>query len=118
MQLLVSVRHAIETYSKTRILTGAATKNSCVRVYVRVCPPGPGLPGFPIRRGPMVEKAVQTLHVEQSRQRGSAQEQDPRWVRRRLQGSRGDALQTRPGNGAASKEIVLKLLFLQSAENS
>ncbi|TWW56899.1 protein LSM14 homolog B [Takifugu flavidus] len=64
---------------------------------------GPGLPGFPIRRGPMVEKAVQTLHVEQPRQWGSAQEQDPRWVRRRLQGSRGAALQTITGAGATRR---------------
>ena len=30
---------------------------------------GPILSGLPLRRGPMVEKAVQTLHVDKSRQR-------------------------------------------------
>lgn len=68
------------------------------------CAPGPVLPGFPIRRGPMVEKAVQTLHVEQARRTGSAQEQDPRWARR-LQGTRGEALQTRTGAGAPSEAL-------------
>ncbi|CAG04082.1 unnamed protein product, partial [Tetraodon nigroviridis] len=62
---------------------------------------GPMLPGFSIKRGPMVEKAVQTLHVEQSRRRGLAQGQDSQWVRRRFQGARSDTM-TRAGLGATT----------------
>ncbi|KAG8002547.1 Protein LSM14-like protein B [Nibea albiflora] len=61
------------------------------------------LPGLQMRRGPMVEKAVQTLHVERSWQRrGSAasQEQEQRWERRRPQRTRGESFQTRSVTGA------------------
>ncbi|XP_061826879.1 protein LSM14 homolog B-like isoform X2 [Nerophis lumbriciformis] len=47
---------------------------------------GPMLPGLHVRRGPMVEKAVQTLWVEDTRQRRGLtipQEQEQRWERRR-----------------------------------
>ncbi|XP_073326494.1 protein LSM14 homolog B [Pagrus major] len=67
---------------------------------------GPVLPGLHLRRGPMVEKAVQTLHVERSRQRrGSteSQEQEQRWERRRPQRTRGESFQTRRGTGASMK---------------
>ena len=79
-----------------------------------VClPSGPMLPGFPMRRGPMVEKAVQTLHVAQSRQRGSAPQPDSRWVRRRwFHGTRSDTIQTRTSTGASSKKLSPKWKIL------
>ncbi|KAE8293679.1 Protein LSM14-like protein B Protein FAM61B-like protein RNA-associated protein 55B [Larimichthys crocea] len=64
------------------------------------------LPGLQMRRGPMVEKAVQTLHVERSWQRrGStaSQEQDQRWERRRPQRTRGESFQTRKVTGATMR---------------
>lgn len=56
----------------------------------------------------MVEKAVQTLHVERSRRGSSAsqeqeQEQEQRWERRRLQRTGGEGFQARTGTGATSK---------------
>lgn len=54
----------------------------------------------------MVEKAVQTLHVDRSRQRrGStaSQEQEQRWERRRPQRTRGESFQSRKGTGPSSK---------------
>uniref|UniRef100_A0A3B4VPQ0 LSM family member 14B n=1 Tax=Seriola dumerili TaxID=41447 RepID=A0A3B4VPQ0_SERDU len=62
--------------------------------------------GLHVRRGPMVEKAVQTLQMERSRQwRGlnPSQEQEQRWERRRLQRTRGDSSQTRRGSGTIMK---------------
>ncbi|XP_056241505.1 protein LSM14 homolog B isoform X2 [Seriola aureovittata] len=62
--------------------------------------------GLHVRRGPMVEKAVQTLQMERSRQwRGltPSQEQEQRWDRRRLQRTRGDSSQTRRGSGTIMK---------------
>ncbi|XP_040920334.1 protein LSM14 homolog B isoform X2 [Toxotes jaculatrix] len=59
---------------------------------------GPMLPGFHVRRGPMVEKAVQTLQMERSRQRRgltASQEQEQRWDRRRPQRTRGESSKTR-----------------------
>ncbi|XP_022594777.1 protein LSM14 homolog B-like [Seriola dumerili] len=64
--------------------------------------------GLHVRRGPMVEKAVQTLQMERSRQwRGlnPSQEQEQRWERRRLQRTRGDSSQTRRGSGTISKHV-------------
>ncbi|XP_074537465.1 protein LSM14 homolog B-like [Halichoeres trimaculatus] len=46
---------------------------------------GPVLPGLHVRRGPMVEKAVQTLNVDRSRLRRpltASQEQEQRWEKR------------------------------------
>lgn len=69
----------------------------------------------------MVEKAVQTLQVDRSRQRmGStaSQEQGQHWERRRLQRTRGEGFQARTGTGNTSKhafcsdEIFLKNLKL------
>ncbi|XP_030277916.1 protein LSM14 homolog B isoform X2 [Sparus aurata] len=62
--------------------------------------------GLHLRRGPMVEKAVQTLHVDRSRQRrGStaSQEQEQRWERRRPQRTRGESFQSRKGTGPSMK---------------
>ncbi|XP_042347615.1 protein LSM14 homolog B-like [Plectropomus leopardus] len=67
---------------------------------------GPILPGLHIRRGPMVEKAVQTLHVDRSRQTGgltAPQEREQLWERRRPQRPRGESSQTRRGTGATMK---------------
>ncbi len=72
---------------------------------------GPVLPGLHVRRGPMVEKAVQTLHVERSRQRGglnASQEQEPWWESRRPPGTGGGSFQTRRGTGVASKHTGLQ----------
>ncbi|XP_054639704.1 protein LSM14 homolog B [Dunckerocampus dactyliophorus] len=58
------------------------------------------LPGLHIHRGPMVEKAVQTLRVEDSRQRGlpasqeQEQEQAQRWEKRRPFRTRGETTTT------------------------
>uniref|UniRef100_A0A3B4XRB8 LSM family member 14B n=1 Tax=Seriola lalandi dorsalis TaxID=1841481 RepID=A0A3B4XRB8_SERLL len=73
---------------------------SCLHDTVFSCVHHAGsvLPGLHVRRGPMVEKAVQTLQMERSRQwRGltPSQEQEQRWDRRRLQRTRGDSSQTR-----------------------
>ncbi|XP_076597753.1 protein LSM14 homolog B [Chaetodon auriga] len=67
---------------------------------------GPVLPGLHLRKGPMVEKAVQTLHVQRPWQRrGStvSQEQEQRWERRRPQRTRGESVQARRGTGATMK---------------
>ncbi|XP_044207537.1 protein LSM14 homolog B [Thunnus albacares] len=67
---------------------------------------GPVLPGLHVRRGPMVEKAVQTLHVEKSWQRRgftAPQEQEQRWERRRPQRTRGETSQTRGSTRATMK---------------
>nr|XP_057908193.1 protein LSM14 homolog B [Doryrhamphus excisus] len=50
------------------------------------------LPGLHVHRGPMVEKAVQTLRVEDFRQRGltAPQEQDQHWEKRRPFRTRGE----------------------------
>ncbi|XP_059189897.1 protein LSM14 homolog B [Centropristis striata] len=68
---------------------------------------GPVLPGLHVRRGPMVEKAVQTLQVDRSRQRGgytaSQEQEQQQWERRRSQGPRGEFSQTRRGTGATMK---------------
>ncbi|AWP10237.1 putative protein LSM14 -like B isoform 2 [Scophthalmus maximus] len=63
---------------------------------------GPVLPGLPVRRGPTVEKAVQTHHVERSMQRRSltvSQEQEPWWERRRPQRTREEGPKSRRGPG-------------------
>ncbi|XP_074499911.1 protein LSM14 homolog B isoform X2 [Sebastes fasciatus] len=64
--------------------------------------------GLHVRRGPMVEKAVQTLHVDISRQRGGLtasqeREQQQQWERRRPQRPRGESFQTRRGTGATMR---------------
>ncbi|XP_035863836.1 protein LSM14 homolog B isoform X1 [Sander lucioperca] len=67
---------------------------------------GPVLPGLHVVRGPMVEKAVQTLHVDRSRQRGGltpSREQERQWEKRRPQRPRGESSQTRRGTGAIMK---------------
>ncbi|XP_070767026.1 protein LSM14 homolog B [Enoplosus armatus] len=69
---------------------------------------GPILPGLHVRRGPMVEKAVQTLHVERPGQRrgliaSQEQEQEQRWERRRPPRTRVESFQTRRGTGATMK---------------
>lgn len=64
------------------------------------------LPGLHVRRGPMVEKAVQTLHVERSwprRELTTPQEKDQRWDRRRAPGVRGQTSQSRRVIGAGGK---------------
>ncbi|XP_034733063.1 protein LSM14 homolog B isoform X1 [Etheostoma cragini] len=67
---------------------------------------GPVLPGLPVVRGPMVEKAVQTVQVDRSRLRGGltpSREQERQWERRRPQRPRGASSQTRRGTGAIMK---------------
>ncbi|XP_040008684.1 protein LSM14 homolog B isoform X3 [Xiphias gladius] len=67
---------------------------------------GPVLPGFHVRRGPMVEKAVQTLHMERYRQRRgltASQEQEQLWERRQPQRTRGESSQIRRGTGTTMK---------------
>ncbi|XP_019951844.1 protein LSM14 homolog B [Paralichthys olivaceus] len=67
---------------------------------------GPVLPGLNIRRGPMVEKAVQTLNVERYRQRGglsASQEQEQWWDRRCPQRTRVEVSRTTRVPGAISK---------------
>ncbi|XP_035013926.1 protein LSM14 homolog B isoform X2 [Hippoglossus stenolepis] len=67
---------------------------------------GPVLPGLHIRRGPMVEKAVQTLHVDRYRQRGglsASQEQEQWWDRRWPQRTRGEGSKSSRVSGATSK---------------
>ncbi|KAM4609775.1 protein LSM14 homolog B [Polymixia lowei] len=64
---------------------------------------GPVLQGPLVRRGPMVEKAVQTVRAEISRQRrGVTAYQDQRWESRRPQGTRQDGFLTRRGTGPTS----------------
>ncbi|XP_071332841.1 protein LSM14 homolog B isoform X2 [Trachinotus anak] len=77
--------------------------------------------GLHIRRGPMVEKAVQTLHMERSRQRRSlipSQEQeqqrrDRRWPQR----TRGDSSQTRRGSGTTTVPKAQQVTQQQNDEN-
>ncbi|GAA6216447.1 protein LSM14 homolog B [Lates japonicus] len=67
---------------------------------------GPVLPGLHVRRGPMVEKAVQTLHMERSWQRRgltASQEREQRWERWRPQRTRGESPQTRGGTRTTMK---------------
>ncbi|XP_054465682.1 protein LSM14 homolog B isoform X1 [Anoplopoma fimbria] len=67
---------------------------------------GSVLPGLHSRRGPMVEKAVQTLHVDRSRQRGgltASEERAQQWERMRPQRPRVESSQTRRGTGASMK---------------
>ncbi|XP_038578094.1 protein LSM14 homolog B isoform X2 [Micropterus salmoides] len=67
---------------------------------------GPILPGLNVRKGPMVEKAVQTLHVEISGQRRgltASWEREQQWERRRPQRTRGGSLQGRRGTGATMR---------------
>ncbi|XP_040008683.1 protein LSM14 homolog B isoform X2 [Xiphias gladius] len=62
--------------------------------------------GFHVRRGPMVEKAVQTLHMERYRQRRgltASQEQEQLWERRQPQRTRGESSQIRRGTGTTMK---------------
>ncbi|XP_020485212.3 protein LSM14 homolog B isoform X1 [Labrus bergylta] len=66
---------------------------------------GPILPGLHVRRGPMVEKSVQTLHVDGSRQRRAlttSHEQEQRWERRPPR-TRQESPQTRRGTGATRR---------------
>ncbi|XP_060912956.1 protein LSM14 homolog B-like isoform X4 [Labrus mixtus] len=66
---------------------------------------GPILPGLHVRRGPMVEKSVQTLHVDGSRQRRAlttSHEQEQRWERRPPR-TRHESPQTRRGTGATRR---------------
>ncbi|KAI9516237.1 hypothetical protein NQZ68_019083 [Dissostichus eleginoides] len=66
---------------------------------------GPMLPGLHVRRGPMVEKSVQTLQVDRTRQRGDfavSQEREQQWERR-PQKPRGEIPQTRRATGANMK---------------
>nr|XP_020466295.1 protein LSM14 homolog B [Monopterus albus] len=68
---------------------------------------GPLLPGLHARRGPMVEKAVQTLSVDRSMQRRDLtpfQEQQQQWERKRApQRARGEGSQTGCGSGTTLK---------------
>ncbi|XP_060930437.1 protein LSM14 homolog B-like [Limanda limanda] len=67
---------------------------------------GPVLPGLHVRRGPMVEKSVQTLQVDRYRQRGglsASQEQEQGWDRRWPQRTRGEGSKTSRVSGATSK---------------
>ncbi|XP_053174392.1 protein LSM14 homolog B [Scomber japonicus] len=67
---------------------------------------GPVLPGLHVRKGPMVEKAVQTLHVEKPWQRRgltAPQEPEQRWDRRRPQRTRVETFQTRGNNRTTMK---------------
>ncbi|KAM6981985.1 protein LSM14 homolog B [Tautogolabrus adspersus] len=73
---------------------------------------GPILPGLHVRRGPMVEKAVQTLHVDRARQRRAlttSYEQEQRWERRpprtrhESPRTRHESPQTRRGTGATRR---------------
>ncbi|XP_044068479.1 protein LSM14 homolog B isoform X2 [Siniperca chuatsi] len=61
--------------------------------------------GLHVRRGPMVEKAVQTLNVERSGQRRglTASQEREQWWERRPQRTRGESSQTRRGAGATMK---------------
>uniref|UniRef100_UPI003AACAC24 protein LSM14 homolog B n=1 Tax=Centroberyx gerrardi TaxID=166262 RepID=UPI003AACAC24 len=64
---------------------------------------GPALQGPQVRRGPMVEKAVQTIRVDKSNQRrGLTVAQDQRWESRRPQRTRRGSSQTRRGTGPTS----------------
>ncbi|XP_029362415.1 protein LSM14 homolog B isoform X2 [Echeneis naucrates] len=66
--------------------------------------------GLHIRRGNMVEKAVQTLQVERSRQRRGLttfQGNQQRWERRQPQRTRGDGFQTRRGSGTTMKSVLV-----------
>uniref|UniRef100_A0A3B5AU53 LSM family member 14B n=1 Tax=Stegastes partitus TaxID=144197 RepID=A0A3B5AU53_9TELE len=63
---------------------------------------GPVLPGLHVLRGPMVEKAVQTLHVDRSRQRRGVtafRTQEQQWDRGRPQRTSGGSSQIRRGTG-------------------
>ncbi|KAK2851637.1 hypothetical protein Q5P01_007913 [Channa striata] len=87
-------------------------------------------PGLSVRRGPMVEKAVQTLQVERSRQKrgliaSQEQEQEQQWERRPRR-PRGDGSQTRrltattmqPGRGVPSaQQEILQQTLQQNDEN-
>ncbi|XP_040048462.2 protein LSM14 homolog B-B isoform X1 [Gasterosteus aculeatus] len=66
---------------------------------------GPVVPGLQVRRGPMVEKASQTLHVDRLRQRGgfaASQEPAQQWERR-PQRPRRASPQNRRATGANLK---------------
>ncbi|KAM3617783.1 uncharacterized protein V6R79_011164 [Siganus canaliculatus] len=85
---------------------------------------GPVLPGLHVRRGPMVEKAVQTLHMERFRQRRTStgsQEQQQQLERRRPQKPR-ESYQTRTGNAPTMKSnpsmpSAQQGIWQQNAEN-
>ncbi|KAK5863836.1 hypothetical protein PBY51_000833 [Eleginops maclovinus] len=66
---------------------------------------GPLLPGLHVRRAPMVEKSVQTVQVDRTRQRGgfSQQQQQQQQWERRPQKPRGEIPQTRRVTGANLK---------------
>ncbi|XP_072223036.1 protein LSM14 homolog B [Leuresthes tenuis] len=65
---------------------------------------GPVLPDMHVRRGPMVEKAVQTIQVEVPRQRrGLNVPQEQWWDRQRPQRTRREDTQTRRDTGAIMK---------------
>ncbi|XP_047461219.1 protein LSM14 homolog B [Mugil cephalus] len=65
---------------------------------------GPILPGLHVRRGPMVEKAVQTLHVDRFPQRRDLMaSQEESWDRRRPQRTRVEIPQTRRFTGSTMK---------------
>ncbi|XP_039655775.1 protein LSM14 homolog B isoform X2 [Perca fluviatilis] len=62
--------------------------------------------GLHVVRGPMVEKAVQTLYVDRSGPKGgltTSREQERQWERRRLPRPRGESSQTRRSTGAIMK---------------
>ncbi|XP_068996731.1 protein LSM14 homolog B [Embiotoca jacksoni] len=70
---------------------------------------GPIHPGLHVRKGPMVEKAVQTLHVERVWQRrGLTPSQEQRWDRRRPQSTSGESFQARGATGATSRVAVMR----------
>ncbi|XP_051804918.1 protein LSM14 homolog B isoform X2 [Acanthochromis polyacanthus] len=67
---------------------------------------GPVLPGLHVARGPMVEKAVQTLSVDRLGQRRGLtafRTQEQQWDRRRPQRTSGLNSQTRRGPGTTMK---------------
>nr|XP_015823807.2 protein LSM14 homolog B isoform X1 [Nothobranchius furzeri] len=64
---------------------------------------GPMPPDLHVRRGPMIEKAVQTLRVERSRQRrGLTESQEQQWNRRKPQRTNRETSQTQRDNGATT----------------
>lgn len=69
---------------------------------------GPLLQDMHFRRGPMVEKAVQTIQMENSRPvRGLASSQEQQWDRRQLQRPRYDTYQNQRDVDVKSKELKL-----------
>lgn len=62
----------------------------------------PTLAGLHVRRGPMVEKAVQTLHMDRRQRGGSTASQELQWERS-VQRNGRENYQARMSTGATSK---------------